>query len=80
MTAKQEQLYAKGQTDDELVKKYQKHLKESDEIILVFPLWFNNVPAILKGFFDKVFLKEFAVITGLKLSLYRSIISYCALF
>lgn len=60
MTAKQEQLYAKGQTDDELVKKYQKHLKESDEIILVFPLWFNNVPAILKGFFDKVLLKEFA--------------------
>ena len=49
-----------GETDDELVKKYQKHLKESDEIILVFPLWFNNVPAILKGFFDKVFLKEFA--------------------
>ena len=60
MTAKQEQLYSKGETDDELVKKYQKHLKESDEIILVFPLWFNNVPAILKGFFDKVFLKEFA--------------------
>ena len=60
MTAKQEQLYNKGETDDELVKKYQKHLKESDEIILVFPLWFNNVPAILKGFFDKVFLKEFA--------------------
>ena len=60
MTAKQEQLYSKGETDDELVKKYQKHLKESDEIILVFPLWFNNVPAILKGFFDKVLLKEFA--------------------
>ena len=57
MTAKQEQLYSKGETDDELVKKYQKHLKESDEIILVFPLWFNNVPAILKGFFDKVLLK-----------------------
>ena len=60
MTAKQEQLYNKGETDDELVKKYQKHLKESDKIILVFPLWFNNVPAILKGFFDKVLLKEFA--------------------
>ena len=56
MTAKQEQLYNKGETDDELVKKYQKHLKESDEIILVFPLWFNNVPAILKGFFDKEYL------------------------
>mgnify|MGYP003589662362 CR=1 FL=1 len=36
MTAKQEQLYSKGETDDELVKKYQKHLKESDEITLQF--------------------------------------------
>ena len=44
-------------TSDKRHLKYQKHLKESDEIILVFPLWFNNVPAILKGFFDKVLLK-----------------------
>ena len=29
-------------------------------IYLVLPLWFNNVAAIFKGFFDKVFLKEFA--------------------
>ncbi len=60
MTLKQEELYSKGETDDELAKKYQKDLKESDEIILVFPLWFNNVPAILKGFFDKVLIKDFA--------------------
>lgn len=60
MTALQEKLYNEGKTDDELVKKYQKIIKDTDELILVFPLWFNNVPAILKGFFDKVLIKEFA--------------------
>lgn len=60
MTKNQEKLYENGETDCDLVKKYQKILKETDELILVFPLWFNNVPAILKGFFDKVLLKNFA--------------------
>ncbi|MGL5312940.1 MAG: NAD(P)H-dependent oxidoreductase [Peptostreptococcaceae bacterium] len=60
MTQLEEKLYTEGKTDDELVKKYQQIIKDTDELILVFPLWFNNVPAILKGFFDKVFIKEFA--------------------
>lgn len=60
MTEKEEKLYNEGKTDDELVKKYQQSIRNSDEIILVFPVWFNNVPAILKGFFDKVFIKNFA--------------------
>lgn len=60
MTQKQLELYSSGQTDDDLVKEYQSNLKESDEIILIFPIWYNNVPAMLKGFFDKVFVKEFA--------------------
>lgn len=60
MTAMQEKLYSKGETDDNLVKSYQQTIKSTDELIIVFPLWFNNVPAILKGFFDKVFIKEFA--------------------
>ncbi|CEI73318.1 NAD(P)H-dependent oxidoreductase [Romboutsia hominis] len=60
MTEKEEQLYNEGKADDELVKKYQQSIRNSDEIILVFPVWFNNVPAILKGFFDKVFIKNFA--------------------
>lgn len=60
MTEQQEKLYSKGQTDCDLVKKYQETLRNTDEIILVFPLWMNNVPAIMKGFFDKVLIKEFA--------------------
>lgn len=60
MTAEEVKLYTKGESDDKLVKKYQNTLKESDEIVFIFPIWWNNVPAMLKGFFDKVFIKEFA--------------------
>ncbi|HSQ88851.1 NAD(P)H-dependent oxidoreductase [Romboutsia sp.] len=60
MNDKEVKLYAQGKSDDDLVIKYQDILKQSDELILIFPIWWNNVPAILKGFFDKVFIKEFA--------------------
>lgn len=60
MTAEGEKLYCEGKPSDELVAKYQKILKESDEIIFIFPIWWNNVPAMLKGFIDKVFIKDFA--------------------
>lgn len=60
MTAEGERLYCEGKPSDELVSKYQRILKESDEIIFIFPIWWNNVPAMLKGFIDKVFIKEFA--------------------
>lgn len=60
MTAEGERCYCEGKPSDELVSKYQKILKDSDEIVFIFPIWWNNVPAMLKGFFDKVFIKEFA--------------------
>lgn len=60
MTCEEVKLYTKGESDDKLVKKYQSILKESNEIVFIFPIWWNNVPAMLKGFFDKVFIKEFA--------------------
>lgn len=62
MSEEDEKLYSKGESNDELVKKYQGYLKEGNEIIFIFPIWWNNVPAMLKGFFDKVFIKEFAFI------------------
>ena len=37
-------------------------LKNIKNIVFIFPIWWNNVPAMLKGFFDKVFIKEFAFI------------------
>lgn len=62
-------LYAKGETNDELVEKYQKILLDTNELIMIFPIWWYEPPAIVKGFFDKVMLKGFSYEekkTGLK--------------
>lgn len=53
-------LYAKGDFIDPLVGKYQETLKVSSEVIVIFPVWWMGMPAILKGFFDKVMLNDFA--------------------
>jgi NAD(P)H dehydrogenase (quinone) len=53
-------LYSKGQAVDPLVLKYQNALGETDELIFIFPIWWYNIPAILKGFIDKVMLKDYA--------------------
>jgi len=53
-------LYAQGGTSDDLVKKYQRQISVSDELVFIFPIWWQNIPAILKGFFDKVMLRNFA--------------------
>jgi NAD(P)H dehydrogenase (quinone) len=53
-------LFSKGLHKDPLVTKYQHMISESDEIIFIFPIWWNTAPAILKGFIDKVMLKGFS--------------------
>ena len=53
-------LYGKGDTPYELTKQYQTKLKDSDEVIFIFPIWWSSVPAILKGFIDKLMLKGYA--------------------
>lgn len=53
-------LYSKGQSTDPLVSKYQEMLRNSEEIVFIYPIWWMNMPAILKGFFDKVLLFGFA--------------------
>lgn len=53
-------LFSQGKTNDKLVEKYQNIIKESDEIVFIFPIWWFGMPAILKGFIDKVMLKGYA--------------------
>ncbi len=53
-------LWSIGQTESELILEYQNHIKNADVIIIPFPIWWGLPPAILKGFFDKVFLPNFA--------------------
>ncbi|GKW25733.1 NAD(P)H-dependent oxidoreductase [Pectobacterium polonicum] len=60
LTESELSLYSKGGHTDPLVEKYQDMLKNSDEVIVVFPIWWMGMPAILKGFFDKVMLNGFS--------------------
>ncbi|MBI9031291.1 NAD(P)H-dependent oxidoreductase [bacterium] len=53
-------LFSKGQSKDKLVQKYQDILKDTDEVVFIFPIWWFGMPAILKGFIDKVMLKGYA--------------------
>ncbi len=64
MTEGELALFAKGESTDPLVQKYQDILKRSTELVLLFPIWWSSPPAMLKGFFDKVFLPHFAYEEG----------------
>jgi putative NADPH-quinone reductase len=55
-------LYSKGTTTDKLVLTYQEVLKETSELVFIFPIWWYDIPAILKGFIDKVMLKNFSYV------------------
>jgi putative NADPH-quinone reductase len=53
-------VYNQGKALDPLISKYQEYISKTDQIVFIFPNWWNTVPGILKGFFDKVLLKDFA--------------------
>lgn len=46
-------------TTDETLK-CQESIKEYDNLIFIYPTWWNSMPAILKGFIDRVFTGGFA--------------------
>ena len=48
--------------DDLLVA--QKNISWADHLVFFFPIWWGGTPAILKGFFDRVFLPGFAFSYG----------------
>ncbi|WP_373741372.1 NAD(P)H-dependent oxidoreductase [Neisseria sp.] len=50
-------LFNQGRALDPLVQEYQRILRETRRLIFIFPVWWADVPAIVKGFEDKVFLK-----------------------
>ncbi|WP_277211275.1 NAD(P)H-dependent oxidoreductase [Isoptericola croceus] len=42
------------------VRRHQELLRRADLVVLVFPLWWAGMPAILKGWVDRVFTQGFA--------------------
>jgi putative NADPH-quinone reductase len=57
-------VYSNGETSDPLAKKYIAMLSASDSLAFIFPVWWSDAPAIVKGFLDKVFLPGFAFTPG----------------
>ncbi|KFN15821.1 NAD(P)H-dependent oxidoreductase [Bacillus pseudomycoides] len=45
---------------EEETEKYRRLIKEADFFIFIYPIWWWGMPAILKGFIDRVFVTGFA--------------------
>lgn len=52
--------YMRGTSSDPLVARYQDLLGRSRHLVLVAPIWWNDLPAMLKGWVDKVMLVGFS--------------------
>jgi NAD(P)H dehydrogenase (quinone) len=42
------------------IKKEQNYISKADTIVFIFPIWWSSMPAILKGYIDRVFSLKFA--------------------
>lgn len=45
---------------DPEMEKYRNLISGADHLIFIFPIWWGGMPAILKGFIDRVFARGFA--------------------
>ncbi len=43
------------------LKRAQDAIGWADHVVIIFPLWFGTLPAILKGFIERVFQRGFAI-------------------
>lgn len=50
--------WRKKESIDPLIADYQQRLMLADHLIFIFPIWWEGMPALMKGFLDKVFAKE----------------------
>lgn len=53
-------VYARGQSADPKVAAYQARIAAAQQVVFIFPIWWEVMPALLKGFIDKVFTKGWA--------------------
>jgi len=50
----------RDRTLDADIEKYQQKIKSAQHLIFIYPTWWYNMPALLKGFMDRVFTNGFA--------------------
>ncbi|MFF1831440.1 NAD(P)H-dependent oxidoreductase [Paenarthrobacter sp. NPDC058040] len=59
VTTSSERAYTQGTLSADIVKEQEK-LDWADAVVFSFPLWWYGMPAILKGWFDRVFVQGYA--------------------
>lgn len=59
LTQKDMEALRKGQTPEDIAQE-QHYITQADTLIFVYPLWWTGLPAILKGYVDRVFSYGFA--------------------
>jgi NAD(P)H dehydrogenase (quinone) len=59
VSSRSKHAYDVGTLAPEIVAEQDK-LRRADLVVLVFPMWWHGMPAILKGWFDRVFVNGFA--------------------
>ena len=52
-------LLLEGKTEKK-VEAEQRYIKEADVLIFIYPIWWFGMPAIIKGYIDRVFAQGFA--------------------
>lgn len=52
--------YGEGQELEKNLVDVQKNILWAEHLVFVYPSWWSGMPAIFKGFFDRVFLADFA--------------------
>lgn len=60
MTGADLKQWGQGAFADPVVKSYQDAIDKADILIFPFPIWWGAMPAVLKGFCDKILLPGWA--------------------
>jgi NAD(P)H dehydrogenase (quinone) len=53
--------YVDTKTNTREVEAYVQRLRAAEALVLVFPIWFDGLPAIMQGYFQRVFLPGVSV-------------------
>jgi NAD(P)H dehydrogenase (quinone) len=53
--------YVDTEVNTREVESYVKRLRDAEALVLVFPVWFDGLPAMMQGYFQRVFLPGVAL-------------------